>query len=110
MISPGLLRPVGFGLTICSAGGFAPMGEGEDKLRESALIGYLIVAARVPVGILAIVVVTLFFIWWLVLEFAIAMIAFPFAAVFANHRWIRESWLGQFPMSLREFSRDGFKY
>lgn len=85
------------------------MGADNEPQRETPAIGYLVVASRVPIGVLGIGVVALFFLVWLILELVVALIAFPVAAVFANQAWIRGSWLGRFPISLREFARDGFK-
>jgi hypothetical protein len=86
------------------------VGHEDGPRRESPVIGYLIVAARVPVGLLGALLVALFFAVWFALEIAVALIAFPVAAVTANQAWIRGSWLGRFPIALREFSRERFKY
>jgi len=86
------------------------MGQADGQQREASSIGYLIVAFRVPIGTVGSVVVTLFFASWLLLETAVALMAFPLAALFANQAWVRASWLGRFPIALREFSRDEFKY
>lgn len=71
-------------------------------------IGCLVVAARLPVGVVGIGFVLLFFLLWFVSELLVATLAFPVAAVFTSQTWIRDSWLGRFPISLRAFAAGRF--
>lgn len=85
------------------------MGQ-DDEQRDTPVVGYLIVASRVPVGLLGGIVVVLFFAAWFALETTVALVAFPVAAVTANQQWIKQSWLGRFPIAYREFSNERFKF
>lgn len=82
----------------------------DDEQRDAPVIGYLIVASRVPVGLFGGTVVVLFFAAWFALETVVALVAFPVAAVTANQQWIKQSWLGRFPIAYREFSNERFKF
>src|SRR4051794_18663513 len=86
------------------------MGGSPQVSSDKGLIGYLIVVSRIPVGVTASIFVTLFFVGWFSLETVAAFLIFPFAAVFANQIWIRSSWLGMYPASLRKCSDERFKY
>lgn len=82
---------------------------GESLERDTSLIHYLIVLTRIPVGLILSVAVTLFFLGWLVIETGIILLTFPFAAIVANSVWIKDSWMGRYPNSLRSFVGGRFK-
>lgn len=86
------------------------MGREESQQRQAPVIGYLIVVIRVPFGVIGSLVVILLFAGWFVLETAVFLLAFPVAAVITDQAWIQGSWLGRFPISLREFASNRFQY
>jgi hypothetical protein len=81
----------------------------DEQPRSGSFIGYLIVLARLPIGLVGVITVTLFYFLWLVLESAVALLAFPVAAIVVNQQWIQSSWLGRYPVAIREFARGRFK-
>lgn len=86
------------------------MGQEESQQRQAPITGRLIIVVRSPFGVLGSLVVVLFFAGWFVLETAVFLLAFPVAAVITDQVWIQRSWLGRFPISLREFASSRFKY
>jgi hypothetical protein len=86
------------------------MGQEDSELGESSTLKYLVVASRILPGLIGCFFLILFFGGWLLLETLVALVAFPIAAVLFNQRRIKQSWLGRFPIAMRAFSCDRFKY
>ena len=86
------------------------MGQKGENQRDISIVDYLIVIFRLPIGLLGMLIVVAFFAVCFTLESVVAIVAFPIAALVATRKWIQQSWLGEFPISIHEFTRDRFKH
>ncbi|MCD4696615.1 MAG: hypothetical protein K8S16_10285 [Bacteroidales bacterium] len=61
---------------------------------------FLITIIRLPIGIIASLIVIVFWIALFPLEFAIAFICLPFGAIIMSRDALKNTWLGSFPNTI----------
>ena len=62
---------------------------------------------RLPIGTIGSALIfaiwTVVFAVWTAIEFALAIPVLVFGAIFGTNKWLRESWVGTFPNSFKDF-------
>ena len=67
------------------------------------MIRLIVVLMRLPVALIASLVITGLYLAWLTAETFFALLLFPLCAVFQNAAWLHLHWPGTFPVALRRF-------
>jgi len=64
----------------------------------------LITIVRLPLGIIAIVIISIFWCLMFPLESLVVLISLPFLSVVMNRTQIKESWVARYPVSLKKIA------
>jgi len=67
------------------------------------MIRLLVVLMRLPIALVATIIITLAYTVWLAIETPFALVLFPLCAVVTNASWLQLHWPGTFPMALRRY-------